>query len=179
MLESIDAAGQVHYLLSHPFAVVQVALQTLKNNHHPYSHMFIGVLGWLDTPLPDPFYPLAWAVLWAAFAYGLSWGRSGAWRWTPVVAGGVFLFCFAAIHAALYLTWNVVGADYVQGVQGRYFLPLAFLVCLMIEGPFAAAPQHQRAVDIGYRALAALVLAFPIVSLLVVERIIVLRYYLD
>ena len=36
----------------------------------------------------------------------------------------VLVVMFVAVNAALYLSWNAVGADFISGLQGRYFLPL-------------------------------------------------------
>ena len=41
----------------------------------------------------------------------------------------------AVIELALYITWTPVGALEVEGVQGRYFLPVLFLLALA-QTPF-------------------------------------------
>jgi uncharacterized membrane protein len=175
---NVDAGDQLRWLAAHPMALFSVAGQTLKNNFDPYVHMFIGVLGWLDAGLPESYHRVAWPVLGLALAASLSRGRNAAWRWAPLLAAVILVALFGAIHAALYLTWNEVGASYVQGVQGRYFLPLAILGCLLVEGERPLLPRG-RASELAYQAAAAVVLAFPLISLLVVQRTIILRYYLD
>jgi uncharacterized membrane protein len=37
----------------------------------------------------------------------------------------------------MYLTWTRVGADMVEGLQGRYFLPLAVLWAVLCQWPAA------------------------------------------
>jgi uncharacterized membrane protein len=43
------------------------------------------------------------------------------------VLGSIFL-----AQLALYLQWSPVGAPYVFGLQGRYYLPIAILVSALI-----------------------------------------------
>lgn len=45
-----------------------------------------------------------------------------------LLCGSVF-----GIILALYLSWTAVGADHIEGVQGRYFLPLILLLPVGIQ----------------------------------------------
>ena len=48
-----------------------------------------------------------------------------------IIAVGIFLL----ILTGLYLSWTLVGKDIIDGVQGRYFIPIAILplLCLVIR----------------------------------------------
>jgi uncharacterized membrane protein len=87
------------------------------------------------------------------------------------------LLSTGAVFGAMYLIWSPVGGPVVDGVQGRYFLPIAAFLPLVAlgerpsEGQASTVRRLQRWANV-------LVLAFPLVSLLVVERAVVLRYYL-
>jgi uncharacterized membrane protein len=173
----LSPAGQVGHLISNPAAAFELAFRTLAEQGRGYWSGFIGILGWLDTPLPAAYYTAAGIMLALAFAGSLSLGRDRDWRLlTPGVllalvlaAGGVFL--------ALYVIWTPVAAPVVEGVQGRYFLPLAVFLPLLVEGERPLLPRGWgTAVE---SALAALVLVFPLITLLVVERAVILRFYLD
>ena len=37
------------------------------------------------------------------------------------------------VLTALYVSYNVVGAEYIAGVQGRYFFPLILLLLLLLK----------------------------------------------
>ena len=56
----------------------------------------------------------------------LSRGLQRDWRWVRAASLLAAVAAFGAVHGALYLTWTPIGAEFVQGVQGRYFLPLTF-----------------------------------------------------
>ena len=44
----------------------------------------------------------------------------------------VFLAIFGLICTSLYLQWTVVGAEVIDGIQGRYFLPILLLLPVII-----------------------------------------------
>jgi uncharacterized membrane protein len=174
----IDPELQAQWLLAHPLEVFSIAGHTLKTNFQPYADMFIGVLGWLDTAMPPRFYPAAWTMLGLTAALSLSGGVKRDWRWVPAVSLLAAIAAFGAVHGALYLTWTPVGADHVEGVQGRYFLPLALMLCLMVEGERSLLPQG-RVSDWAAKIATAVVMAFPLMTLLAVQHVIISRYYLD
>jgi hypothetical protein len=172
----IDPAGQIAFLLGHPLAILDIARQTLVADWPIYRVTMIGVLGWLDTWLAPPYYGAAWFVL--ALAVLASAPRSlRPWPAMRVTTLLVLLAVFGAIHLALYVTWTPVGAGVVQGVAGRYFLPLACVLALALESGRSLLPYagHARWVAAG---LQAAVLLFPLVSLAVMERAVVTRFYL-
>lgn len=174
----IDPAGQVAFLLGHPLAVLDIAFQTLTSNWRPYSEAFVGVLGWLDTFLPRPYYPAALTMLALAGAASASSAWPHTWRNLPWTAVLIVVAVFGAIHAALYVTWNAVGVRVIEGVAGRYFLPLACFLALALEGSRPLIPDTPRGRCVRL-VLTGAVLAFPLVTLLIVQRVVILRYYLD
>jgi uncharacterized membrane protein len=84
-----------------------------------------------------------------------------------VIMGAVKL----AIFGALYLSYTPVGAAQVDGVQGRYFLPVLLVLPLMLVSAKAATPSRVRTLA------TAAVLLFPVVSLFLTERALTTRYY--
>ena len=126
--DGVSMASQVDYLMHHIGSVPDIAERTLSGSGLWHYKQFIGVLGWSDTYLPAFYYPLASLALVVAavlvlFETGQALGR----------AEGLFLFvgwilAWAATYAVLYLTWTPVGADSVDGVQGRYFLASTMLL---------------------------------------------------
>ena len=169
--------AQLAYLLGHLTAIPALALHTLAIHGRLYAESFVGVLGWLDTELPGAYYPLAWSVTGLALAAAVPAAWPAGWQRMPWAAGLLGLWVFGAIYAALYVTWSGVGAPVIEGVQGRYFIPLACFACLTLEGSRSLIPDGGagRALRL---ALAGVVLVFPLVSLLIVERAVILRYYL-
>ncbi|HXC90287.1 MAG TPA: DUF2142 domain-containing protein [Stellaceae bacterium] len=162
------AALQFRYVVTHPFVVLPIAWQTLTAFSRNYFHEFIGVLGWLDTPLPRWFVRGAGIALAASFL-GACAAPPGPRPWLPlmIAIGGV-----GAVFAAEYLVWTRPFAPFVDGVQGRYFVPLAPVLALALP----AAPRRISPV-LPWLAMAGIVV-LAVFGPAVVIRSIVLRYYL-
>ena len=135
--KNIDAHRQLAWLLADPSRAWDLATDTLGDDQFStfYLRSTIGNLGWLTLLLP------LWAYDWAFWALGSGWLAAcfGArhlrpadmlvtWLALGLASGGIFL--------GLYLTWSEVGAGRIEGVQGRYFLPLlGFLPLLLPAWP--------------------------------------------
>jgi uncharacterized membrane protein len=174
----VDPARQVHYLLTNLDDLPALIGKTIHDNSKVYGLMIVGVLGWLDTYLVRPFYPLAGLVLVLAAALSFSRGREGGWRWTAWLAVGLAVAVYGLVHAALYVTWTPVGGPVVAGVQGRYLIPCLVLLCVAVAGARSAWPE-VRGVIYARRAVTLALLAFPLLTLMLLQRAVILRYYLD
>ena len=164
-----DSTAQLAYLLAHPFAVPTIALDTLRAHAIEYAIMFVGALGSLDVLLPKLYYVVAGLILAAALIADLTGPPA-----TSAGARGllllVLLVAAALIFASQYLIWTAVGATVIEGVQGRYFLPLLPAAALLIGGLLPPAPR--------LRATAwTLVAGFPLVTAMVVPVAVWARYY--
>jgi uncharacterized membrane protein len=174
----VDPAGQLGFLLAHPLAIGPIAAHTLRAGWAHYCASFIGVLGWLDAPLPGVFYPAAFVVLALALAAGERWGAPGVWRRIPPWSAGLILAAAAGVFGALYAIWSPVGETTVNGVQGRYFLPIAVFLPLVFldRRPLAGGSEP---VVLARRAATWLALLFPLVGAWAIERAIRLRFYVE
>lgn len=136
-----DVSAQAALLLHDPRRVLSVAAVTLWMFGTAYIREFIGVLGRLDLMLPGWFYRLA-AV---ALAAGGVATAAALWRrptWSGCCLLLVLAAAVAAVFTAQYLLWTRLGASSVDGVQGRYFLPIAmFLPPLLAAGQPPVSPR--------------------------------------
>lgn len=105
-----------------------------------YMHSFIGVLGWLDAPLPSRVYPVLGLLVLATIALTLTL-RTFTWHrgvLVLIVAGAILL-----TFLALLVQWTIGPAEKVDGVQGRYFaIPAIMLVYALTANP---APRRTLA----------------------------------
>jgi uncharacterized membrane protein len=77
----------------------------------------------------------------------------------------------ALVFALQYLSWTAPGSDLVDGVQGRYFIPVAVV--------FALAMPSWRGLGARARPFALVGLAsLGVVTPVVVVHALVMRYYL-
>jgi hypothetical protein len=137
--QDIDPARQASWILDHPGSFWHRVKQDLRRNGLEYWEELVGRLGWVNIRLPS----------WIAIGYGAACAAClflgprdpphPAWwqRMALVVAilGGVL-----AIELSQYLSFNPVRSDFIFGVQGRYFVPFAFVAAFA----FSNALLNQR-----------------------------------
>lgn len=166
-IEAAGRGGTMADQVSHmrdPVWDLFVASNTLRDAGWNYMTEMVGQLGWLDVWLPRWLIDAALGVFaLAALAAMDLRGRSA------LIVAAALLLSVGSVFGAIYLTWSPVGATWVQGVQGRYFLPLLVLLAA-IGTTLARSPLGMVAYAVS--------VAFPLVSLGVTMRAIVVRYYL-
>ena len=166
---SSQMAGQMHALFLHPgicATLLRTTVQTQWSQGCVYCREAVGVLGWLDTPLPNPYYALSGLVLLAALLASRTPGPLGTR--SRIAVAGLVAAAVGAIFALQYLSWSPIGSRTIDGVQGRYFLPLL---------PFLALALPHGRPRLPSWAFAALCF-YPALSIVVTLRAIVFRYYL-
>jgi uncharacterized membrane protein len=167
----LDPGKQVRFLFEHPLSTLGIVVSSLRHSGGEYYAQFIGVLGWLDTVLPKGYYVAAGVALALSGWLGFSLQKSGD-RSRALLSCAVLALTAAAVFVALYVAYTPVGAAEVEGVQGRYFLPIAMFLPLLVVG------QGQRVGKPWARKLGlGLLAALPAVSILVVERALTTRFY--
>lgn len=142
---------QLAFVLSEPVAVLGVAARTVLTLDWQYAAGVVGQMGY--GPGGNINGPFVGAVCWlvavgAAFLHG---PRGRAPRRVVAWFAAVLLLNVAAIFGTLYLSFAPVQSGIVNGVQGRYFVPLALLLLgtlVPLVGPrLPAGPQTLRRVD--------------------------------
>ncbi len=175
IFDRTDMAAQLGILLEVPTRFVTLPVMTILHDAS-IPPRFIGVLGWLNFPLPGALYRL-WAAALAAAVIADCIGTKGTaepgarWLEPPFLAGAAFL-AVLTIYISQYLVWTDVGLDRVVGPQGRYFLPLVPLLALALPRLGVRGGASLR------HALLLLPLAAAAADVLVLPRLIVRAYYL-
>jgi Predicted membrane protein (DUF2142) len=126
-----DASRQLAGVLHDPINYLRLAAKDLVVNGTWYAESMIGVLGWMDRPLPAPQLLFAYTLVLISPALCDS-ERSPFFNWWVLILACVL--STAAIQLALYLSFSTVGTRAIYGVQGRYFLPLFILVLFAARG---------------------------------------------
>jgi hypothetical protein len=161
LMDHTDPAANLHILLAQPSRFFTLPWHTLSLFGMDKIHEMVGVLGVLQISLPEG-YREAWYVAGALALAGVMFVRR------PVAAPGVALVSFAWISGLVlltywlmmivfYLNWSNVGIDFIDGMQGRYSLPLLPFLLLAVPGVRARI------------ALPPLVPALPVIALGVVD----------
>jgi hypothetical protein len=120
-----NASAQLKVLLAHPLLLVALPLHTMLHEYWFKDKEVIGVLGALELPLPQRLYIFALSGLLAAALADMT---NPARKW-PRPLDSIFtlatLSCGVLFtYLVMYLIWTPVGYPTIEGVQGRYALPL-------------------------------------------------------
>ncbi|MBI5330563.1 MAG: DUF2142 domain-containing protein [Betaproteobacteria bacterium] len=147
--EGVDQAVQLQRVLEHPVATLRTLFSASVDRLPEYAQQFTGVLGWLDIVLPGYIQTGFLALLAGLLLLGRP--RLNSLPHLGIVA----LLCSIPLLTALaqYLYWTPVGLDDVWGVQGRYYIPPALLLSLILRP--ASQPSRLAALP----ALAVLLFA--------------------
>jgi uncharacterized membrane protein len=158
--------AQLLHFLQQPWSFVPLLANTLLSLHSDYTVTFIGVLGWLDTFLLPSYYDAASLVLLA----GLASVTIGPTRrtWLALL---IWLAAVGAVLFAGYLSWTPPQADRIEGVQGRYFLPLAAVLAM-------AVPTWRSFGVIVRRPAVVALLGLAVITPAIIVHALILRFYL-
>jgi uncharacterized membrane protein len=165
---NIDPVGQLHWIVRFPLQFLKVVLNTLRQDGLSLYHQVVGVLGWLDTPIP-----LWTAVLWGLFsvpAILVSKGPDSLNRARASILGAACIvgsiLALVSVFATIYAIWMPVGAQTIN-LQGRYFHPVlvALLVGVVLIKPKEMLSRHGPPLEISILGMATVINAACVVTL--------------
>jgi uncharacterized membrane protein len=124
---------QLKVVLGHPLSFAVALWATLLRDFQFYCRSFVGWLGWLETRLaPGVIYTYIGALIVACWPHRGERDLRPSLTWIAVpllaVASTVVL-----VAVTQYLVWTNVGAPYVEGPQGRYFIPIWPAALLLVR----------------------------------------------
>lgn len=127
-----DPNVQMQLIIDDPFNFVKVLWTTFFITHGSfYLNSFVGVLGWLDNSLPKTLINSFLIVL--IFNALINKPKDLNLNFKDrIIILMIFLLSILAIELAIYLTWSSPGNPFVEGVQGRYFIPIAPLFFIIL-----------------------------------------------
>ncbi|MCX7376833.1 MAG: DUF2142 domain-containing protein [Alphaproteobacteria bacterium] len=128
--EIIDPILHAKIILTQPWMFIALMSLTLWYFWGGLWEQAVGVLSWLDVPLPRWFYVIA--ILALVIGSALSSRSSVANRIGPSVACTVIITAIIGLFAVQFMVWTPIGANHVHGVQGRYFTPIFMFSSFMI-----------------------------------------------
>ena len=124
----------IKFYLEHPVDFYHVFIATITDSGilKHYWSMFIGILGWLDTPLPQSAY-IIYGVLLTALAF-ISFQRNrfclqNGNCLSLAIATAPSIFLIFVIQLAC---WTNHPAKVIEGIQGRYFTPIFILLSFAV-----------------------------------------------
>jgi uncharacterized membrane protein len=128
---------QFIYMLHHPFLILYMESRMLLAV--PFISSIIGQLGLHEIRLWFPLTVLYFCVLYYTTRIGGWPDRQMTLRQRKILAAAV-LGCWVAVFSLVYLMFTPVGARSINGLQGRYMIPVAAPFFLMFYR--APRPRH-------------------------------------
>ncbi|WP_297366469.1 DUF2142 domain-containing protein [Acidocella sp.] len=143
LLDHTDAAANLHILLAQPSRFWTLPWVTNEMFGRDKIPQMIGMLGLLTIQMARPVYWL-WAGALLCAAAGLLFttrpaGLAGG-RWRDGLFTLTLMFLtYWLLNIVFYLSWSNVGLNWIDGIQGRYLLPmvpfLLFAIPSLRRGP--------------------------------------------
>jgi uncharacterized membrane protein len=161
---------QIATIIDHPADTAVFLASDLVRSAPALAHQAVGVLGWLDAPLPGLV-----AIVLGLIIVLVALGEPGpplactGFRW---LGAGIFVAGVFTLHAMNYVWWTPPGSPRVEGIQGRHFLPLLPFLFATIGAPIWLARPLARVRPV-------LVAAFLVTSVTATLLTVLDRYYLD
>ncbi len=153
----LDPASQLKAILRSPAEFLRIALHSLFAGRAAIGRQIVGVLGWLNAPIPDILVIAWWALSIPAIVISdpaAAPGRGG--RWIPALAFfagalGVVL----CIYISGFMMWTPVGGAFIFA-QGRYFHPvvLTLFIGIALAKPALVDDRCKRYAGPGLLVLA-------------------------
>jgi uncharacterized membrane protein len=167
-LMGANVGAQLHYMLGSLTTTVSVFLRSFVENTYYITQLFS--FGWLAYGPPEVFiYLYIGFFMLVAFVYSkyeAGTAQLENTRLSLLNRFGVFIVIalgYVLVNLLLYLTWTPVGAGLIQGVQGRYFIPLLLFLPFFSRNVNPVQTEGEVArthVNLQFAALAFIILVF-------------------
>lgn len=123
----------VSWILANPAETIRIYLNTIFTKLDFYLSTMIGsTLGWFQLKVPIYCYiPFAGFLLYSFMTREgevstISFSNK---LWTFLIA----IVTFLLLLTSMFLAWTPLSYDYIEGIQGRYIIPLLILVYLVVK----------------------------------------------
>ncbi|MGZ4810252.1 MAG: DUF2142 domain-containing protein, partial [Thermoanaerobaculia bacterium] len=115
----VDAREQARCLAADPLRFATVAFNDLRANGSAYVEEMVGRLGMMNVKLPAV---IVWIEIVLLILIGLAGPRP------PIAQRAIAMLIIAitvgGVLLSQYLVWSIICGPGIEGVQGRYFLPI-------------------------------------------------------
>ena len=129
IIPQVSISGQIAYLLGDPFRFPYLLINTFISRGLSYQFLFVGNF-WLDIPLPT--WWLGFYLITIIPIALLDKSRINITRNQKLISAATFILNAITACALVYITWTPVGQNVIDGIQGRYFIPIFPLLFLLI-----------------------------------------------
>ena len=159
----VDAAAQQIGILTHPQTFINATLQAVIEDGRFIYESYIGILGWLDSRLPDFIY---WSYPLVLLLIGLvdSQPNIRIYTWQKIMFIFTGILAFLCVAAGQWITWTPLYSHRVSGIQGRYLIPI--IPPIMLGFYNQKFGVYMKAVKVVVPAYLVITLAITLISVM-------------
>ena len=161
----VDPQRQLAGVLLQPWRFLEVAGVDYLRHGGRYAAEAVGRLGWLNIPLPSALL-VSYLVFLCALLLLDTRSDVVVAGWQRWILATVTIATALLISASVYVTYTPPGASFIEGIQGRYFLPVAPAAVWIFHRRSRAAAATARALAPSAAMFSTLALAVTLVVLI-------------
>jgi len=175
LTDEVSARMQFQWLAHHPLRFAPVLLQTFRLKGWVVLQSYVGLIGWLDMFLPAAFV-IGYLILLilACLPNDDKPPLPPPWRAAVIVLPAV-VCSFLIIALLSYLYWTPVQAAFIDGLTGRYLIPLSPAVFLVMSSAMRRDSRFRW--PCSARTLNALMVLISIFACIYFLAVVRNRYY--
>lgn len=121
-------AIKIKGIIKSPTKLLTLAYNTIEKFGGDYLRGIVGYFGWFTYQMNDIFI-IAYILMFAYIITHTSLIKTK--RSTKVILWLTILITIGGVFLAMYLYWSGLALNYIEGVQGRYFLPIILPILLL------------------------------------------------
>lgn len=133
--KNVNTSEQIHFVLNHMFEFIRICVNSTFSNWNSWLCEMIGSqLGWRIIEIDGMIILIFIGLL--VFRLTLSSDNSNVILYSrkeKLIILIMFLGIIALTYASLYVQWTPVRNKLIEGIQGRYFIPLLLLIPFFIK----------------------------------------------
>ncbi len=159
-----DMYKQIDFIMNNPIKYIGILIATTFVKAFRLFITSIGVLGWQDTRLDNLTYMIYPVLLGISIIYSDA-KNFILQNWKKYLIVFTAVTAYIIITTYLYLAWSKVGANIIEGLNGKYYTPLLFPLFAVIASSINTKSPDKNIYNSVY-LFTALILASGAISLL-------------
>jgi len=174
----ISARRQLEFLVGHPQTLLTLPFSSARQHGLSIVLSLVGRLGWFNIQVSPIFVFVYLAALVFACRAGIDDPEFSKVRRVILVTAAAIVASTEMLLLLIYLIWTPVGGPSVDGLQGRYFIPIAAAMLLLLSALWRALPARFQSHSSASRRNVITVL-LALASCVYTIIIIYLHYYVS
>lgn len=147
----VDSKGQIEYVLHYPIRYIGVLFNTISEKGSFYFWGVLGQhLGWIQNVFINNNYLIIFLLILVIYIVLQPSSENVLNKRIVLCYFIIIALIIMLTFAALYVQFNQVGAEIIDGIQGRYFIPIILPVSILLSYIVKLFLEKNRGVIVFY-----------------------------